>query len=207
MNYLQPGVRIWGIQLELGRELIQQSWSGYVKGISYRNADLCKKKDLNSCASTIPPRARNAVFVCHGTRLELQSTHDVNLPKVVCVESTGKLTSVAAHVQADTIPDAISPGLTLRDALLNSSELLGEYAVYRAWIAVRHIIKALKNRPMPEQIVDFQSPGKRSKATDVPTTDSPRYTIDKFSTAGTKLKTHRRRIQHPEVGLADWQKT
>jgi len=51
VNYLQPSVRIWGIQLELGREL-------------------CKEKDLNSCASTIPPRARNAIFVCHGTRLE-----------------------------------------------------------------------------------------------------------------------------------------
>jgi hypothetical protein len=43
-----------------------------------------------------------------------------------------KLTSVAAHVQADTIPDAIRPGLTLRDALLNSSVFFGEYAVYRA---------------------------------------------------------------------------
>lgn len=43
-----------------------------------------------------------------------------------------KLTSVAAHVQADTIPDAIRPGLMLRDALLNSSEFFGEYAVYLA---------------------------------------------------------------------------
>lgn len=39
------------------------------------------------------------------------------------------LTSVAAHVQAETMPEAISPGLTLRDALLNSSELLGENPV------------------------------------------------------------------------------
>ena len=37
-----------------------------------------------------------------------------------------KPTSVAAHVQAETIPDAMSPGLTLRDALLNSSVFLGE---------------------------------------------------------------------------------
>jgi len=44
----------------------------------------------------------------------------------------GELTSVAAHVQADTIPAAIRPGLTLRDALQNSSEFFGEYAVYRA---------------------------------------------------------------------------
>jgi hypothetical protein len=66
------------------------------------------------------------------------------------------LTSVAAHVQADTIPDAMRPGLTLRDALLNSSVSLGEYAVYRAWIAVKHIIKALKNRPIPVRMVSFQ---------------------------------------------------
>ena len=67
-----------------------------------------------------------------------------------------KLTSVAAHVQADTIPDAMSPGLTLRDALLNSSVFLGEKAVYRAWIAVRHTIKALKNKPMPVQNLTFR---------------------------------------------------
>jgi hypothetical protein len=67
-----------------------------------------------------------------------------------------KLTRVAAHVQADTIPDAIRPGLTLREALLNSSVFFGENAVYRAWIAVRHNIKALKNNPMPVRIVRFQ---------------------------------------------------
>ena len=39
------------------------------------------------------------------------------------------LTRVAAHVHADTIPAAIRPGLTLRDALLNSSELFGENSV------------------------------------------------------------------------------
>ena len=50
---------------------------------------------------------------------------------------TGAFTSVAAHVHADTIPAAISPGLTLRDALLNSSELEGLKAVYRPWIAVK----------------------------------------------------------------------
>lgn len=41
------------------------------------------------------------------------------------------------------------PGLTLRDALLNSSELLGEKPVYRAWMAVRTIMNALKNSPIP----------------------------------------------------------
>jgi hypothetical protein len=39
------------------------------------------------------------------------------------------LTSVAAHVQALTIPAAMSPGFTLRDALLNSSEERGEKGV------------------------------------------------------------------------------
>ena len=46
-------------------------------------------------------------------------------------QRTGAFTNVAAHVQADTMPAAISPGLTLRDALLNSSELEGLNAVYR----------------------------------------------------------------------------
>ncbi len=41
-------------------------------------------------------------------------------------------TSVAAHDQAETIPEAMRPGLTLRDALLNSSVFFGENAVYRA---------------------------------------------------------------------------
>ncbi len=63
-------------------------------------------------------------------------------------------TNVAAHVQADTMPEAISPGLTLLEALLNSSELFGENPVYRAWTAVNPIINALKNKPMPESIRD-----------------------------------------------------
>lgn len=40
-----------------------------------------------------------------------------------------------SHIQgltADTIPLAMRPGLTLREALLNSSEFLGENGVYRA---------------------------------------------------------------------------
>lgn len=58
-------------------------------------------------------------------------------------------TSVAAHVHADTIPDAIRPGFTLREALLNSSLFDGLKGVYRAWIAVRPSISALKNSPIP----------------------------------------------------------
>ena len=63
---------------------------------------------------------------------------------------------MAAHVQAETIPEAIRPGLTLRDALLNSSVFFGEYAVYRAWIAVKVIMKALKKRPIPVWVVSSQ---------------------------------------------------
>ena len=56
---------------------------------------------------------------------------------------------MAAQVHADTIPEAIRPGFTLREALVNSSEFLGEKAVYRACRAVRPIMKTLKNRPIP----------------------------------------------------------
>jgi hypothetical protein len=47
------------------------------------------------------------------------------------------------------MPAAMRPGLTLREALLNSSEFLGENAVYRAWSAVIPIMRALKKRPIP----------------------------------------------------------
>lgn len=63
--------------------------------------------------------------------------------------SCENFTRVAAHVQADTIPEAIRPGFTLRDALLNSSDVFGENAVYLAWMADSPIIKALKKRPIP----------------------------------------------------------
>lgn len=61
-----------------------------------------------------------------------------------------KRTRVAAHVHAETIPAAMRPGLTLLDALLNSSALFGEKPVYRVCIAVNPSINALKKRPMPE---------------------------------------------------------
>jgi hypothetical protein len=51
------------------------------------------------------------------------------LVSLVIVQRTIMPTKVAAHVHADTIPEAINPGLTHRDALLNSSEFLGEKAV------------------------------------------------------------------------------
>lgn len=44
----------------------------------------------------------------------------------------GVLTRVAAQVQAETIPDAIRPGFTLREAEVNSSESFGETPVYLA---------------------------------------------------------------------------
>lgn len=61
-------------------------------------------------------------------------------------------TSVAAHVQAETMPEAISPGFTEREADENSSEFLGEKPVYRACIAVKPTMKALKNNPIPRSI-------------------------------------------------------
>lgn len=64
-------------------------------------------------------------------------------------EAISGLTSVAAHVHAETIPEAMRPGLTLLEALLNSSEFLGEKPVYRVWMAVKQTIKALKNKPIP----------------------------------------------------------
>ena len=68
----------------------------------------------------------------------------------MCIHrNLGTLTRVAAQVHAETIPDAMRPGLTLREALLNSSEVFGEKPVYRAWIAVKSTMKALKNRPIP----------------------------------------------------------
>ncbi len=130
MDDFQPSMRIRSVELELGGQLVQPVRVDIGSTIP-ANADLCKKEDLNSCASTIPPWTRNAVFVCHSTGLQLQRMQSVKQPHRVFMEME-KLTSVAAHVQADTIPDAIRPGLTLRDALLNSSVFFGEYAVYRA---------------------------------------------------------------------------
>lgn len=59
------------------------------------------------------------------------------------------LTSVAAQVQAETIPDAMRPGLTEREAEENSSEFRGETPVYLACMAVKPIMKTLKNNPIP----------------------------------------------------------
>lgn len=62
-------------------------------------------------------------------------------------------TIVAAVVQAETIPAAMRPGLTLREAVLNSSALLGENEVYRPWSVVIPIIRALKNSPIPAKMI------------------------------------------------------
>lgn len=61
-----------------------------------------------------------------------------------------RLTRVAAQVQAETTPAAISPGLTVLDALVNSSEFFGEYEVYRVCKTVSNIINRLKNIPIPD---------------------------------------------------------
>jgi len=98
----------------------------------------------------------------------------VNTRKFV---KSGEGTKVAAHVHAETIPEAISPGLTLREALVNSSEFFGEKAVYRAWIAVRHIMKALKNKPIPRKI--FREDGRlRTTPTYRPLTRKSKHTVE-----------------------------
>ena len=56
---------------------------------------------------------------------------------------------MAAQVQAETIPDAMRPGLTDREADVNSSEFLGENPVYLDWTAVNPTMRALKNKPIP----------------------------------------------------------
>jgi hypothetical protein len=57
--------------------------------------------------------------------------------------------SVAAHVQALTIPLAISPGLTECEADVNSEALEGLYVVYRFCTQVKATMNTEKNNPMP----------------------------------------------------------
>lgn len=73
--------------------------------------------------------------------------HGPEIPNLYAVAEDWR--RVAAHVHAETIPAAMRPGGTLRDAELNSSALLGFQRVYRAWILVMRTMNALKNRPMP----------------------------------------------------------
>ena len=59
------------------------------------------------------------------------SEHTQKGPEIPYSYATVLLCSrVAAQVHADTTPLAISPGLTLRLAVLNSSEIFVEYCVY-----------------------------------------------------------------------------
>ena len=122
----------------------------------------------------------------------------------VCVCEWGR-TRVAAHVQAETIPEAIRPGLTLRDALLNSSEFFGENAVYRACIAVKVIMKALKKRPIPVYKVSSQGIDKSGRVTNRRLTRH-RYECE-HSNMRRNLQTHRHHNQRPGAKLAHWQKT
>ena len=77
MDDFKPSMRIRGVELELSSQLVKPVSVG-TGSIIPANADLCKEEDLNSCAGTIPPWTRNAVFVCHSTGLELQGC-SVNL--------------------------------------------------------------------------------------------------------------------------------
>ena len=154
MDDLQPGMRIWGVKLELGSQLMQQNIRVRMGNISCELQPVQREgpEQLRQHHTTMDQKCRTCTPQ-HWIGALNDVTVSVTYRWRIQMEN---LTSVAAQVQADTIPDAIRPGLTLRDALLNSSEFFGEYAVYRAWIAVRHIINALKNRPMPVRMVDFQ---------------------------------------------------
>lgn len=57
--------------------------------------------------------------------------------------------SVAAHVHAETMPEAIKPGLTLREAVLNSSEVLVLKRVYLFCSQVMPIMTKAKKKPTP----------------------------------------------------------
>ena len=62
------------------------------------------------------------------------------------------------------------PGFTLREALLNSSEFLGEKPVYRAWMAVKPSMNALKNRPIPAAARNQTLDPSSARRADIPTT-------------------------------------
>jgi hypothetical protein len=90
---------------------------------------LGKQKDLYGGTRSVPPWSRYAISISNCARLKLLTLRSV--PEIhICNERV--LTSVAAHVQAETMPEAIRPGLTLREAEVNSSEFLGDTPVYRA---------------------------------------------------------------------------
>jgi hypothetical protein len=68
---------------------------------------------------------------------------------------------VADQVQAETIPATMRPGLTFRDAVLNSSDCLVEKAKYRFWNLVVRIMIRLKAAPIPA-MMPYPTPGLRT---------------------------------------------
>lgn len=56
---------------------------------------------------------------------------------------------MADHVQEDTIPAAMRPGLILLDAVLNSSEFIVENVVYLFCNQVKPSMMMAKTPPMP----------------------------------------------------------
>lgn len=72
--------------------------------------------------TTMDPRSRT----CRPPHWTVAAQDDKPLR---CQGQIDMQTNVAAHVHAETIPEAISPGFTLRDALVNSSEFEGEKGV------------------------------------------------------------------------------
>jgi len=102
---LQPGMRVWCVELELGCELYV-----ILSAQSFRR--LASLTMANNRTWTVAPAPYH-----HG-------------PLIPYLYPTALLWSkVAAQVQALTIPDAMRPGLTARDAEENSSDERGENGV------------------------------------------------------------------------------
>jgi hypothetical protein len=114
---------------------------------SEKTKNLGEQEDLNHRTSTVPPRSRDTIFICYCTRLKL--LHNDQIHVIVVGKALEEPTNVAAHVQADTIPEAIRPGLTLREAELNSSESLGEKPVYLVWMYVSPSTNTLNRTQIP----------------------------------------------------------
>jgi hypothetical protein len=75
----------------------------------------------------IPKDCSRTILISDSATLKLRQGHSTKLKPHK--ETNILLTSVAAQVHAETMPEAMRPGLTLREAVLNSSEFFGENGV------------------------------------------------------------------------------
>jgi hypothetical protein len=80
-----------------------------------------KQQDLDGGTSCVPKGTRNTISIGDLVNISIVETTQPSAGLTVL-----DCSSVAAHVHAETIPEAISPGLTERDAVLNSSDCFVE---------------------------------------------------------------------------------